>query len=103
MLQREPSRTALSAATYRAAHQVAEAGRLFYDPFALPIIRSAGEPFLTTFQPAPLHAELRSLGFETIEDFGPPELIARFARPDRIATKPTPQRGGHVILAETWS
>src|ERR1700761_7725292 len=34
----QPSRTALSAAAHRAAHQVAEAGRIFSDPLALKIL-----------------------------------------------------------------
>jgi methyltransferase (TIGR00027 family) len=38
MLEREPSRTAFAAATYRAAHQVLEQGRVFEDPFAVPIL-----------------------------------------------------------------
>ena len=38
MIEREPSRTAFAAATYRAAHQVFEAGRIFNDPLAVPIL-----------------------------------------------------------------
>ena len=38
MLEREPSRTALAAAAYRAAHQVLEDGRVFKDPLALTIL-----------------------------------------------------------------
>ena len=38
MLEREPSRTALMAATHRAAHQVLEQGGLFADPLALSIL-----------------------------------------------------------------
>ncbi len=34
----EPSRTALSAARHRAAHQLLEQGRIFNDPLALPIL-----------------------------------------------------------------
>lgn len=34
----EPSRTALSAATHRAAHQIFEDGRIFSDPLAIPIL-----------------------------------------------------------------
>jgi methyltransferase (TIGR00027 family) len=37
-----PSRTAWSAANYRAAHQIAEGGRIFTDPLAIPIL--GGEP-----------------------------------------------------------
>ena len=38
MLEQEPSRTALSAAAHRAAHQVLEAGDIFFDPLAVPIL-----------------------------------------------------------------
>ncbi|MEU7145782.1 class I SAM-dependent methyltransferase [Nocardia sp. NPDC046473] len=41
----EPSRTALGAAVYRAHHQVSDAGRIFHDPLAVPII--GGMPALT--------------------------------------------------------
>jgi methyltransferase (TIGR00027 family) len=34
----QPSRTALAAATHRAAHQLLEGGRVFYDPLALRIL-----------------------------------------------------------------
>jgi methyltransferase (TIGR00027 family) len=37
MEPRQPSRTALSAATYRAEHQVLDGGRIFADPFACAI------------------------------------------------------------------
>jgi methyltransferase (TIGR00027 family) len=38
MLEREPSRTAFAAASYRAAHQVLEGARIFADPLAAPIL-----------------------------------------------------------------
>ena len=38
MHAREPSRTAFVAAAHRAAHQMLEQGRIFYDPMALPIL-----------------------------------------------------------------
>jgi methyltransferase (TIGR00027 family) len=38
MQDASPSRTALSAAMYRAAHQTLDGGRVFHDDFALPII-----------------------------------------------------------------
>ena len=44
MLEQQPSRTALAAATHRAAHQILERGLLFADPLALPILgRDADE------------------------------------------------------------
>jgi methyltransferase (TIGR00027 family) len=41
-----PSRTAWSAANHRAAHQIAEHGRIFTDPLAIPIL--GGEPVVDT-------------------------------------------------------
>lgn len=38
MREREPSRTALAAATHRAVHQVVEQGKIFSDPLALTIL-----------------------------------------------------------------
>jgi O-methyltransferase involved in polyketide biosynthesis len=38
-----PSRTALSAAAHRAAHQVLEGGRIFTDPLALRILGDEAE------------------------------------------------------------
>ena len=38
MIEREPSRTAFAAASYRAAHQVLEGGRVFRDPLAISIL-----------------------------------------------------------------
>ncbi len=48
MIEREPSRTAFAAATYRAAHQVLEAGRVFSDPLAVAILGSDADHILTT-------------------------------------------------------
>ena len=46
MLEREPSRTAFAAATYRAAHQVLDGGRVFADSLALQILGADAEAFL---------------------------------------------------------
>jgi methyltransferase (TIGR00027 family) len=46
MLEREPSRTAFAAAAYRALHQVMEAGVLFQDPLALPLLGMEAEALL---------------------------------------------------------
>jgi methyltransferase (TIGR00027 family) len=50
MLEQEPSRTAFAAAAYRAAHQVVDQGRIFEDPFALPILGLTAEAILTQAQ-----------------------------------------------------
>ena len=49
-----PGRTAWSAANYRAAHQIAEHGRIFTDPLAIPIL--GGEP---TIEDAPARRAMR--------------------------------------------
>jgi len=57
-----------------------------------------GEPWLSYFEPAVLHALLRDLGFSAIEDLGPPDLARRYWP---LAARHTPERGGHVLLAAT--
>jgi methyltransferase (TIGR00027 family) len=53
-----------------------------------------GEPWLTRFAPDELDAELRGLGYDTIEDLGPMEIARRFYGVDR-ADGP----GGHFVRA----
>ncbi|MFB8282738.1 class I SAM-dependent methyltransferase [Nocardia colli] len=56
----EPSRTALGAAVYRAHHQVADAGRIFRDPLAVPIVGTM--PALTdSFFDHDTHGRIRLL------------------------------------------
>ena len=59
-------------------------------------VAALGEPWLTFFTPATLHARLRDLGFNGIEDLGPAEVgILYFG-----ATAGSPERkGGHLIRA----
>lgn len=78
--------TALSAEA-RAAHQD-RADR----------VAALGEPWLSYFEPSPLHALLGDLGFAAIEDLGPPALAARYWP---SAKGPISERGGHVVLAGT--
>lgn len=61
-------------------------------------VAALGEPWRTRFDPVALHARLRGLGFAAIDDFGPPDLAARFW-PEHAAA--TPARGGHVLCAAT--
>ncbi len=60
MLEREPSRTALAAATHRAAHQVLEQGAIFADPLALTIL---GQDAETVAQDALDHPDRRGMRF----------------------------------------
>jgi methyltransferase (TIGR00027 family) len=63
-------------------------------------VASIGEPFLTDFEPADLHAELAARGFGRIDDLGPQELMTRYFRPG-AAPDPARTRGGHVLFAAT--
>jgi methyltransferase (TIGR00027 family) len=67
-------------------------------------VAALGEPFVSYFDPEALHAELRRLGFDRIDDAGPAELIERHFRPNATAgAGSSPDRGGHVIFAATKS
>ncbi|HUA84510.1 MAG TPA: SAM-dependent methyltransferase [Bryobacteraceae bacterium] len=59
-------------------------------------VAALGEPWLSFFDPAELHAKLVQLRFAEIEDLGPRQIAARFF-PARIAA--TPERGGHLLRA----
>jgi len=64
-------------------------------------VAALGEPFLTYFDPAELHAELARLGFEQIDDLGPRALVERHMRPGTPPDPARADRGGHVIFAAT--
>jgi methyltransferase (TIGR00027 family) len=55
----EPSRTALAAATHRAAHQLLEGGRIFPDPLALRILNAEPEAVLATASAEPERSPIR--------------------------------------------
>ena len=60
-------------------------------------VASAGEPFRSAFNPARLPAQLRSLGFRTVEDVSGGDLVARYlgrAPSGRAST-------AHVVRAAT--
>ncbi|TCS12708.1 class I SAM-dependent methyltransferase [Caulobacter sp. BK020] len=59
-------------------------------------VAALGEPWLSYFEPAALHALLGDLGFTAIEDLGPPDLARRYWP---HVERPMPERGGHVLLA----
>lgn len=60
-------------------------------------VAALGEPWLTHFVPAALHAELRRLGLGEIEDLGPGEIAARY-----FGAPPSPGgRGAHVLRARS--
>ncbi len=63
-------------------------------------VAALGEPFLSYFEPAELHAKLAALGLSEIEDLGPRGLLAR-NRPDLKLPSDIGDAGGHVIFAAT--
>jgi methyltransferase (TIGR00027 family) len=69
-------------------------------------VAAAGEPFLSWFEPAILHAGLRAAGFAGIEDFTFRDLLVRHFGAEEVtalagAGAPVPDRGGHVLFAAT--
>ena len=61
-------------------------------------VAAIGEEWRTFFEPAPLHAHLRELGFKAIHDLGP-RGIAQLFYPHAAAR--APERGAHVLHAAT--
>ncbi len=55
----QPSRTALAAATHRAAHQVLEEGRIFHDPLAVRILGQDAETIATEAVEHPSRRRMR--------------------------------------------
>ena len=75
----QPSRTALSAAAHRAAHQILEEGRIFSDPLALPILGQDAETVVREAQAHPLRRLMR-LFIAVRTRFAEDALAAAFAR-----------------------
>jgi methyltransferase (TIGR00027 family) len=75
--------------------------RFAFDALSRRVAR-AGEPFLTFFDPAALHARLTKLGFQKIEDVGRDEINARYfsGRADRLRVS---GRLGRIVTAEMAS
>jgi methyltransferase (TIGR00027 family) len=61
-------------------------------------VASIGESFLTYFEPPELHAQLAAVGFRTVEDLGPREIVAKYLPWRKDAA---PSRGGHILRAST--
>lgn len=51
--ERQPSRTALGAAAYRAAHQIVDGGAIFPDPYARQILGAEGDAYVALFTTDP--------------------------------------------------
>lgn len=61
-------------------------------------VDALNEPWVSSFDPPKLHAKLRELGFEEIEDLGPREIRVRYFPG---ATGPVRDRGGHILRASS--
>ncbi len=59
MLERKPSRTALGAAGYRAAHQILENGAVFSDPHAHAVLGEEADAIIRGLSAAPEHTPIR--------------------------------------------
>jgi methyltransferase (TIGR00027 family) len=64
-------------------------------------VAAIGEPFLSHFEPAELHADLAAAGFAEIDDLDPQALTTGYVRPGAPAPDPPRTRGGHVLFAAT--
>ena len=60
-------------------------------------VAAAGEPWQTFIEPAPLHADLRRLGFATVRDLGSEEINARLF--ENAGARLRVGGSGHVVLA----
>lgn len=59
-------------------------------------VAALGEPWLSYFTPSELHAELRALGLDEVEDLGPQEIASRYLG---VPAQHLPAAGGHVLRA----
>lgn len=59
MIERLPSRTALGAAGYRAAHQLLEGGKVFSDPFARTILGDEADAVIARLSASPAQQGMR--------------------------------------------
>jgi methyltransferase (TIGR00027 family) len=75
----QPSRTALAAANYRAAHQLLEGGRIFTDPLAMPILGVTASELLRGDTEAPATRGMR-LFIAARSRFAEDSLAAAVAR-----------------------
>ena len=63
-------------------------------------VAAAGEALRSSFETELLHARLRALGFEAIEDLGPLGVAARFfPEHSRLSSPVAADQGGHLIHA----
>lgn len=61
-------------------------------------VAALGEAWVNYFEAERLHPRLRALGFDEIEDLGPPQIATRYF-PNRAGS--LPDKGGHVLHAST--
>jgi methyltransferase (TIGR00027 family) len=63
-------------------------------------VAAIGEPWISFFEPAALHAELRERGFRDIEDMRGADIGQRYLGISR-ASAPAQTGGGHILRAST--
>ena len=59
-------------------------------------VAGLGEAWINYFEPEQLRAGLHDLGFNDVEDLGPPQIVSRYF-PNRAGA--VPERGGHILRA----
>ena len=59
MYERQPSRTALGAAGYRAAHQLLDGGKVFSDPLARTILGDDADAIIAGLSASPAQQGMR--------------------------------------------
>ncbi|HVY87329.1 MAG TPA: class I SAM-dependent methyltransferase [Hyphomonadaceae bacterium] len=69
-------------------------------------VAALGEPFLSFFEDAEMHALLKEAGFTKIDDLNPAEIAERILPPEVIAAaqaagRRRPTAGGHIVVAMT--
>lgn len=63
-------------------------------------VAALGEPWISFFRPAEMHAELSALGYSEIEDVGSADIARRYLGVETLPA-PTTSRGGHILRAST--
>jgi methyltransferase (TIGR00027 family) len=61
-------------------------------------VAAVGEPFRSRFETNVLHAKLAALGFREVEDLNPALIRERYFTKREVSS---PNRGGHIVRAET--
>jgi methyltransferase (TIGR00027 family) len=63
-------------------------------------VAAAGEPFLSFFDPLPLHEKLRKLGFSEIDDVSNRRLVSRYLEQATMAARRTDKSSGETCSGD---